>query len=559
MKEDVEEARARFELLQQTRDNLVKLGLSLPAEHEAERSRLALRFAPSADMPPLVPATPPATSGAPAAPEPAVQVTVPVQVGGVAAGIVHGDIHVHAAAPAEPDDVALHAYRRWVAAGCERLAMRLLAPEQNDANHPEQSPELARVYIALDTTTTEHDGRPARRGRRPHAEPFGPEDAPARRLSVLEVMARHRRMVLLGQPGYGKSTIVQHTALCLARDGSAPRAGWDSRVSDLGCRGADALPVVVLLRDLAATLPEELPAPSAEVLRSFLASRLTAAGLSDALEPFWRALSAGKALVLLDGLDEVPGPETRRFFRDVVVAFADLYPDCRYLVTCRVLTWHQEKLTLRGFTAAEIAPFDDARIDAFIVAWHRELVHLNRMDEPTAARLEPKLREALRTRSELAELARNPLLLTVMAVVHTKGGELPEGEALLYKEAVEVLLWRWQDTVSALSPKRLLAEVGARDADLLDALRRLAFTLHGSTPVTAGEGDAAGRGVADISEAALLEALMPLDPKESREWARRLVESLKARAGLLVERAPQLYTFPHRTFQELLAGWHLSL
>ena len=560
--DDVDEARARFELLQQTRDNLVKLGLTPPPELEVERSRLAVRFGPS----PEVALTAPAAMLGGAAPREAapvgagVHVTVPVQMGGVAAGVIEGGLHIHPPAPAAPDEAALHAYHRWVAAGCERLAMRLLAPEQNDATHSEQTPELARVYIALDTTLTEHKEPLPQRGAKRSPDMALSGEKPPRRLSVLEVMARHRHVVLLGHPGYGKSTIVQHTALCLARDGSAPQAGWDRQVSGLGCRGSDALPVVVLLRDLAATLPATLPAPSAEILRAFLADRLTAAGLSDALAPFWRALSAGKALVLLDGLDEVPGAETRRFLRDVVAAFADVYPDCRYLVTCRVLPWHQEKLSLRGFTAAEIASFDGARIEAFIVAWHAELVRLGRVEEAMAARLQPQLREAIRTRPGLATLAENPLLLTVMAIVHTKGGELPEGEALLYKEAVEVLLWRWQDTVSALSPKKVLAEVGARDSDLLDALRRLAFTVHGSTPVTAaGQQRTADSVVADIPEAALLEALMPLDPNEGRQWARRLVETLKVRAGLLLERAPQVYTFPHRTFQELLAGWHLSL
>ena len=540
-----------------------------------------------------VPGQVPSVAEAAPAPTPTtVAQRIAKQTGGTAIAYVRGDVTIGEDRSAR-DAAALHAYRRWVAAGCERLAMRLLAPEQNDASRSDETPELARVYIDLDTTRTEEaveEGKPGRGQKGFGAGLGGSREKAPRRLSVLEVMAKAPRLVLLGQPGFGKSTLVQHTALCLACDAAAPEGGWDKLVSGLGCRGADVLPVVVVLRDLAAFLtlksagaePAEpkparpgrpggaaqhgtpgeakrLPAASGEVLRGFLESRLRDGGLAEAIEPFWRALTEGKALVLLDGLDEVPTPEGRQFLRDVVKAFERLYPKCRYLVTCRVLTWEQEKLSLRDFVVTEIAPFDDAKIQRFIGAWHAELVRLGRMDAATAGRLGPKLRDAIRERPGLAALAQTPLLLTVMAVVHTKGGQLPEGEALLYREAVEVLLWRWQDTVSAQSPKKVLDEVGARDGDLLDALRRLAFEVHGRTP--AGEGATAdgGGGVADIAETELLEALMTLDPDESRQWARRLADTLKTRAGLLLERAPQLYTFPHRTFQELLAGWHLSL
>ncbi len=514
------------------------------------------------------------TEAAPAPGSTTIVQNIENHTGGNTFGHVHGHVTIGDDRSAR-DAAALHAYRRWVAAGCERLAMRLLAPEQNDASRSDETPELARVYVDLDTSTTEEgteDGKPVRVRKGLEARLGGSREEAPRRLSVLDVMAKEPRLVLLGQPGFGKSTLVQHTALCLACDAAAPEVGWDKLVSGLGCRGADMLPVVVLLRDLAASLPESSkgveqrparsgksaatlqrgkpgeaersPAASGEVLRSFLESRIRDAGLVDSIEPFWKALSEGKALVLLDGLDEVPTPEARQFLRDVVNAFERLYPSCRYLVTCRVLTWEQEKLSLRGFAVTEIAPFDDAKIQRFIGAWHAELVRLGRMDAATAGRLGPKLLDAIRERPGLAVLAQTPLLLTVMAVVHTKGGQLPEGEALLYREAVEVLLWRWQDTVSAQSPKKVLDEVGARDGDLLDALRRLAFTVHGRTPAGDRATDDGAGGVADIAETDLLEALMTLDPGESRQWARRLVDALKARAGLLLERAPQTLHVP---------------
>lgn len=64
--------------------------------------------------------------------------------------------------------------------------------------------------------------------------------------------------------------------------------------------------------------------------------------------------------------------------------------------------------------------------------------------------------------------------------------------------------------------------------------------------------------VADIGELALQTALAALHPDNNRQWAWKVIEAIKHRAGLLLERQPQVYTFPHRTFQEYLAGAHLA-
>ena len=65
-------------------------------------------------------------------------------------------------------------------------------------------------------------------------------------------------------------------------------------------------------------------------------------------------------------------------------------------------------------------------------------------------------------------------------------------------------------------------------------------------------------GVADIGETQLSRALIELHPDRSHDWAYQVIDVIKQRAGLLLERAPAVYTFPHRTFQEYLAGAHLA-
>ena len=88
--------------------------------------------------------------------------------------------------------------------------------------------------------------------------------------------------------------------------------------------------------------------------------------------------------------------------------------------------------------------------------------------------------------------------------------------------------------------------------DLKRVLWRLAFEVHQQG------GTADTEVVADIGEAQLSRALRALHPTGSRDWAQQVIEVMQLRAGLLLERVPEVYAFPHRTFQEYLAGAHLS-
>ena len=88
--------------------------------------------------------------------------------------------------------------------------------------------------------------------------------------------------------------------------------------------------------------------------------------------------------------------------------------------------------------------------------------------------------------------------------------------------------------------------------DLKRVLWRLAFEAH--------QGGGAGdhEALADIGELRLQKALAGRHPAGSLDWAQQVIAAMKLRAGLLLERAPEVFTFPHRTFQEYLAGAHLS-
>jgi formylglycine-generating enzyme required for sulfatase activity len=468
--------------------------------------------------------------------------------GGVAVvGDVYGDIYT--GPPPVDAAEALAIYRRVLVQASRHLPLRGVDLGASDPTGGQQRFDLAQVYVNLDTKTqvplTEEEKQ---------LETFAKLET--RPLGVLKATMGNPHLVILGDPGSGKSTFLKHLALCLAAYGLESKGRyWLTRLPGWPEAEANALPIPVVLRDFASWLPEDVKRAEPCHLWDFVVSRLNAQNLAFAAKPLHQALEKGEAVVLLDGLDEIPTRGQRTFVRDAVAAFAGRYPQSRLVITCRTLSYQDPAWQLGSFPAFELAPLDEEKIDRFIKAWYGELARMGVVKTGEADRLAQGLQEAVR-RPDMWRLAPNPLLLTVMALVHTHKGRLPNARALLYEDTVDVLLWRWEQIKvggeeAAPRLRRLLLEAGRTDVDLKRTLWRLAFEAH-------QEGGAGDEVLADVGELRLEKALAELHPKGSRDWAHQVIKVMKLRAGLLLERAPEVYTFPHRTFQEYLAGAHLS-
>jgi|CXWL01.1.fsa_nt_gi formylglycine-generating enzyme required for sulfatase activity/energy-coupling factor transporter ATP-binding protein EcfA2 len=386
--------------------------------------------------------------------------------------------------------------------------------------------------------------------------------------SALSVVDREPRLVLLGEPGSGKSTFLRFLAVCLAGELQGhERANLEALRQPLPEDDAKEqkglqdwstptlLPVLVTLRDFAATgLPPVGVQPTAEHLWAFLEPTVPRGFLPGLREE----LSRTGGFLLFDGLDEVPQANDRRGQLLLALeAFVAALPRSRVVVTCRSYAYQDPTWRLPGFAVAELAPFDDGQIRHFVRLWYEDASHRGTGIKPELAPARAAaLIGAIERNGHIRELAERPLLLTLMASLHAFGGrELPERREKLYAETVELLLYRWE------KQRRVTSKAGevwqpslsewletSRSA-IRRTLERLAFEAHQRQPELVG--------TADVPEGDLVCRLLELRTRQQDNPA-ELLDYLRDRAGLLLPRGIGVFTFPHRSFQEYLAACHLA-
>ena len=432
----------------------------------------------------------------------------------------------------------------------EYLSFLGLDPKAADAEGSmTQRLRMSGVYIQLNTTA-KHDSRQDDIS----AQRYYPDSRP---VTVIEALDGQSNIVLLGGPGSGKSTFVNHLNYCLARHHLEPQNGWLQHLPQWPTAFSDLIPVPIVLRQLAAWLKStSTHLRQSALCMAYLKHHLKQMAFDGLYEPIRAKLDSGEALLLLDGLDEVPADT------DLCAAIVAMIDDLSFiqtpkLVTCRVLSYQDQRWQLKNdrWKVVELDRLNDAQIGHFIGAWYEQVAQHGAID-PVQKR--DKLQAAVH-REDLVELARNPLMLTVMAIVHTHKGELPDSRTVLYEDVIELLLCRWEAQKNKHPGPldtdfwHLLKTVGLQSIDFKKALWELAYGVHAQlSPGPEKKLDA------DIADVQLHHTLKKLHPEQSLDWANAMLGIMKLRAGLLVETKPNNYAFVHRTFQEYMAGCHLA-
>ncbi|HRD91378.1 MAG TPA: NACHT domain-containing protein, partial [Accumulibacter sp.] len=472
--------------------------------------------------------------------------------------------------PAEANAVIAH----YLAALANDLAGLRLGEIDLSASDGRREPlQLADVYVPLATqlhipqemTLAQWLQRSRSAGFNARAEME--EKRATRAVPVLEALVEHRELTLLGAAGSGKSTFGASVLLALAQAWQ----GHDEALAGLGeqWRHGALLPIRVVLRRFAEQLPTGTAAAHAGDLWDFIGRDLDASGygLSPETKKFVQRVARNHgALILLDGLDECGNDASRQ---RVVGAVRELMQSagerCRFLFTARPYAWPAGADPAQGVYA--LADFDDEQIERFIRGWYATLARRQWLPPGEAERKCDDLLTA-RERPDLKPLARNPLLLTLMASLHASRGRLPDDRADLYNDSVDLLLLRWNRQIGA--DKALLDALAIptlKLADLRETLEELAFNVHAESVVadrglaSATAGSSGDETTADIGEGRLLRAFRPL-LGGSLDKATIVVDYIEKRAGLLLgqreRHGERQFAFPHRSFQEFLAACHLA-
>ncbi|KYF71759.1 hypothetical protein BE11_50035 [Sorangium cellulosum] len=343
------------------------------------------------------------------------------------------------------------------------------------------------------------------------------------RVLATESLTKHPRLLIVGEPGSGKSTLLAYLATRAARGELA-----------LSTRGPDSesIPFLVPVRALQET------AASPEAIAR-------AAGAET-----WfveAALQRGRALLLVDGLDEARAQVAGKVLPALTTTL-DTYPGTSVVVTTRpAAAPSKDESAPRGFARARLLPMTRDEVGVFIDRWCLAAeLSLNKprgQAEIDAHAAADDLKERVRTSRAIEKLAETPLLCSVICVVHRfLGQRIPERRVALYEAITNVLLYEWDRAKFAEG-----AVIGKLDAHAKRALlARLALSMHRAR-------------VAELPAEEVVKRLAAHLPDLGRpeEEAAAIVAEIRDRNGVLVERAPGSFAFSHLTFQEYLAAMEL--
>ncbi len=372
---------------------------------------------------------------------------------------------------------------------------------------------------------------------------------------------RHPRLAVVGAPGSGKTTLLHYTAVrlaeVLARDDAGQLAALGLGAED-DASGPPA-PLFLPLRELGSFVREcngrELAGAGPRLLLDCLANYYTRLELDLPPDFFSRLCEAGRALLLLDGLDEVASSDDWALVSSIVRAFVGRYEHCRYVVTSRVAAYQGDARVGAGFRICTVADLDEAQQRRFIANWsrslHRLLYQLQGQElDRRAERYAGELWQALEANARVRGLASNPLLLTVVAVIFYNKYVLPEDRAALYEECIEVLLRGGRGKADRPTQQRR-DYAGRPDLKMglgpkREILAAIAYRMHqrGENGLFIHRDDL----VREV--AAALRGRYP----EPDDLAKSFVAELPVHIGLLDEREPERYRFSHLSFQEFLAA-----
>ena len=409
---------------------------------------------------------------------------------------------------------------------------------------------------------------------------------------ALFLLAQHQFLVLLGDPGIGKSTLVRFVALLLSQKQLEGLPSheilkmWLTGVTDtlvsesekrvISTRQTLLLPIHIPLQRLAAEIEKQggQQTIAQDILWRWINTEYGEKINDSLVQVLHSEAEAGRVLWLFDGLDEVPANKDHEPLRSIVRLIRDLakrYAQCRFVVTCRTASYGQNDRKIAGklWEVATLQPFVYHQQHLFIKSWIRELIKASdRANENPSLfhSVDPQIlsqeliSKLISSRSSaLAHLARSPLLLAMITMLYYYERNLPDERVRLYERCLELLLYRWRPPLVETTLRDTLDLTQWTSTDTNRLLDRLGYAVQTRWEYQSDEGNSISR--KDVL-AIVSNYFMVFDPAMSHQSALQRAGQFcdylsTGSNAVLIEDQPNSYRFLHRTFQEYLAARRL--
>ncbi|WP_414541306.1 NACHT domain-containing protein [Nostoc sp. CCY0012] len=333
----------------------------------------------------------------------------------------------------------------------------------------------------------------------------------------MQAVETYSKLRMLGKPGVGKTTFLQHLAIQCNR----------------GEFAAHQVPIFISLRNFA----EESIARGEFSLFNYIYQEFRASGISE-LSVIETLLSAGRVLLLLDGMDEILNQQSNAVLKEIR-RFSDKYHKNQFVATCRTAA---QKLRLRGFTDVEIAPFTQEQIIAFAQKWFVAFTKTN-TEDGQAQSVEFIQKLDLPENWQFRQLLVTPLFLHLACWVFHGQDKFPTQRTDFYKQGLDLLLGKWDEA-------RGIERDDIYRGFLLPQKIKL-FSQIAAATFEEGQYFFEQRIVEQyIGDYIQNLTSIPMDADELQIESEAALKAIEAQHGLLAERARGIFSFSYLAFQE---------
>jgi hypothetical protein len=384
----------------------------------------------------------------------------------------------------------------------------------------ESQSRLERMLDAIRTTTKE--------GRRINEYSMRQESHNYSILDYAELTDSFKRIVVLGDPGGGKSTLCQKICYDMAKNTALAVQFKENSYIPIGLQ---RLPIRVILRKYEQA---RATTPQLDIL-TYIARDVVNYANEDEFEikrHIKQSLIEGHVVLAFDGLDEILDTSMRQEYVDLVDAFCNQFPLCPVIVTSRFVGYDDAPLP-KDFEEVVLQRFDDDEVKSYLTKFMRVVGSKSQSDALLQAQ------EFLKQTADSApDLRRNPLMLGLMGWLFLSSGDVPSNRPEIYKECAILMFERWDQRRGIIADE-------TNDFDRSQLFIKLAAQIYGVPKLAGGV-------TKEWLEASLENTFVHLYENKARAFraARDFVRFITGRAWVMTEIGDKIFAFTHQTFLE---------